>query len=242
MAIPHGTSSGFSYHKCRCDVCVDGKKQRDRAYYLANAEKRKAKASEYYAANKERAAAAGKEYREANADSIKQQKAQYAKDNSARLTAKSAQWAKDNPERRKELQAKYRENHRPLLRQQANARYAKLMQTDPERVRKQAREWAKTPRGRASYMSAQNRRRRDTPYTKEALDWIASIDWSTEICTYCEVAPAVEIDHVLAITNGGDGSRINLTPVCRSCNARKGNRYLADFLGFCEPERMLEYA
>lgn len=31
--IPHGTSSGYSYWKCRCDECVSAKKARDRDYY-----------------------------------------------------------------------------------------------------------------------------------------------------------------------------------------------------------------
>lgn len=239
--IPHGTPSGFSYHKCRCDVCVTGKKQRDREYYLANAEKRKEKARAYYEANKNRVAENSKKYREENAEAIKAQKAKYAKENSERLTAKTAQWAKNNPERRKEQMANYRDTHRQELRDASNARYRRLMETDPESVRKQRRDYAKTPKGRAIYYSAQNLRRRGVPYTEEAIAWIASIDWSTELCTYCP-SLATEIDHILPITKGGDGSRENLTPCCRSCNASKGNRYLADFLGFVEPERMLSYA
>lgn len=241
MSIPHGTLSGYSYHKCRCDQCVVAKKAKDRAYYLANTEARKAKAREYYASNKDKAKETGKRYREAHRDEHKAYMAEYAKKNSSRLVAKSAEWVKNNPERRKKQQAKYRMDHKEQIAAYNRQRFQNLMATDPERIRKQARDWAKTPRGRASYMSAQNRRRRDTPYTKEALEWMVGIDWSTELCTYCP-EPATEIDHILPITRGGDGSRDNLTPCCRSCNARKGNRYLADFLGFVEPERMAVYA
>lgn len=239
--IPHGTHSGFSYHKCRCDVCVSAKKLRDREYYLANAEKKKLQAKAYYEANKDKVAETTRKYREENAEAIRLKKAKYAKTNSARIVAKVSEWQKANPERVKEMQASYRNSHRTELRASSNARYANQMATNPEAVRKQRREYAKTPRGRAIYYSAQNRRRRGVPYTQESIEWIASIDWSTEICTYCS-APATEIDHILPITKGGDGSKDNLTPSCRSCNASKGNRYLADFLGFVEPERMLTYA
>lgn len=140
--------------------------------------------------------------------------------------------------RRKASAARYREKNRDMLRNASLTRYHSIMTTDPERIRKLRREYAKTPYGRAIYYSAQNRRRRQVPYTQDSLDWIASIDWGVTCCTYCEDALATEIDHILPITKGGTGERENLTPVCRSCNARKGNLYLAEFLGFVEPERM----
>lgn len=143
--------------------------------------------------------------------------------------------------RNKESTQRYKDANRDKIRKSSLDRYYSIMASDPERIRKLRRDYAKTPYGRAIYYSAQNRRRRDVPYSQEAIDWIASIDWDTETCTYCETAPATEIDHILPITKGGTGDRENLTPVCRPCNARKGNRYLADFLGFVEPERILEY-
>ncbi len=208
---------------------------------MANKERIKARANGYYHNNAEAVAEAGKAYRAKNAEAIKAKKADYSKANSAKIVAKVDKWAKDNPERRKEQTAKYRDEHRLEIRAAANARYARLMATDPEAIRKQRRDYAKTPKGRAIWYSAQNKRRRGVPYTAESIEWIASIDWSTELCTYCQ-SPATEIDHILPITKGGDGSRQNLTPCCRTCNSRKGNRYLADFLGFVEPERMLSYA
>lgn len=236
--IPHGTVSGYKHHGCRCDLCVSNKKKVDREYYLANRERKMAQAKAYYEANKEVIAEKSKQYREENAEAIKAQKAKYAKENSARLTAKAIKWVKENPDRYKEATARYRDSHREELRASANARYAHLMATDPERVRKQRREYAKTPTGRAYYYSQQNKRRRGTPYTKESRDWIASLDRTKESCTYCGIVPALEIDHIVPINKGGTGERHNLTPVCRTCNARKGNLYLAEFLGFVEPERI----
>lgn len=135
-------------------------------------------------------------------------------------------------------QARFRDRNREAIREAGRQRYHEIMLIDPEHIRKLRRDYAKTPYGRVLYRQAQELRRRGTPYTQESLDWIASIDWSTELCTYCEDAPATEIDHILPITKGGTGERDNLTPVCRTCNARKGNRYLAEFFGFVEPERI----
>lgn len=46
--IPHGTDSGYSYHKCRCPVCVAHKKAASAAYYALNRERVKARANAYY--------------------------------------------------------------------------------------------------------------------------------------------------------------------------------------------------
>lgn len=207
MAIPHGTLSGFSYHKCRCDECRAAKIATDRAYYLANRERIKARQLAKYVHAAPRVLLTAEEKR-------------------ARKLAR---------------QAIYREQNRDQINQASLDRYYSIMASDPERIRKLRRDYAKTPYGRAIYQSAQHNRRRECPYTQESIDWIASIDWPTETCTYCD-APAVEIDHIVPITKGGTGERENLTPCCRSCNARKGNLYLAEFLGFVEPERMFSYA
>lgn len=52
VEIRHGSNSAYSYHKCRCEVCVEAKKAKDRAYYEKNAEKVKARAKQYHERSK----------------------------------------------------------------------------------------------------------------------------------------------------------------------------------------------
>jgi hypothetical protein len=42
-------------------------------------------------------------------------------------------------------------------------------------------------------------------------------------CTYCG-KPATEADHIVPVQFGGDNSLNNLTPACKTCNSRRGNR------------------
>lgn len=61
-------------------------------------------------------------------------------------------------------------------------------------------------------------------------DVFARDEWR---CVYCgEVFPAEELtlDHVQPRVRGGDRSRGNLVTACRTCNAAKGHRRLADYL------------
>lgn len=48
---PHGTASGYNWHKCRCDVCKAFKRASDRSYYERNREQIKARTNLHYHAN-----------------------------------------------------------------------------------------------------------------------------------------------------------------------------------------------
>jgi len=43
-------------------------------------------------------------------------------------------------------------------------------------------------------------------------------------CQACEATEALEIDHIVPVSQGGDGSESNLQALCRSCNRRKRTR------------------
>lgn len=174
--IPHGTSYGYGYHKCRCEECRAYKSACNRSHYIRNPQQYET----WRAANKEK------------------------------------------------------------NQQSALARYNKQMATDPESVRRDRREYAKTPNGRL-IRRVYRMRKKGAPFSAESIKWFSSIDWATTQCAYCDEL-ASEIDHIVPLSWGGTGERENLTPCCRSCNASKGNKMLAEFLGFTDPERNIFYA
>jgi len=75
--IPHGTLSGYSYHRCRCDECRAVKTAKVRANFERNREKVKAKSRDWAAANAERRRQTNKAYRAANAEVIAARKREY---------------------------------------------------------------------------------------------------------------------------------------------------------------------
>jgi len=59
-------------------------------------------------------------------------------------------------------------------------------------------------------------------------------------CAYCKATGVrLEIDHILPKSSGGTDAVRNLTICCRSCNEKKGNRPLQDFLKHPEQVRQL---
>lgn len=226
MEIPHGTPSAYSWHKCRCDICVEAKRDRDRAYYERNRERVKARSKAWYEANPERAREARRQYAEANRDRIREQKraytAEHAEENRARVKA----WKAANPERAAELARRYRERNRDIIRVRHLADYYRQMAENPEKVRAKRRAWAKTQKGVLANRAARHKRR-GAPYTDEAKKWIASL--VDPVCFYCGRI-GTEIDHMTPISRGGTGERANLVPCCRRCNSRKGNQTAEEFL------------
>ncbi len=225
MGITHGTSSAYSFHNCRCDICVAAKRERDADYYRRNAEARKAAARTYYEQNRDAVGEKAAEYRERRADQIKAAKKRYYETNKDAVLAHVKAWRAANPELVKEQTARYREKYRTERRAKALARYYKLMAEDPERMRKQRRDWAKTQKGVLANRAARSKRR-GAAYTPEALAWIAAL--VDPVCVYCGRL-ATEIDHLTPITRGGSGELSNLAPCCRRCNARKGSMTREEF-------------
>ena len=50
-----------------------------------------------------------------------------------------------------------------------------------------------------------------------------------DLCSYCG-GPAGAIDHVIALTQGGDGNWTNLTAACGPCNSAKHTKSLLHFM------------
>lgn len=64
---------------------------------------------------------------------------------------------------------------------------------------------------------------RHEPYSRAAI----FARWSNTCC-YCD-APAAHLDHVTALSRGGDDVESNLVPACAPCNLSKNAKSLADW-------------
>ena len=142
-------------------------------------------------------------------------------------TAYVAEWKRSNPEKAAANAARYRDNHREQRRADSLDRYHRLMSENPAKVRQQRRDWAKTEKGVLANRGARHRRR-GAALSVEAKQWWQNLKVKT--CWYCG-SPADEIDHIIPISRGGDGSLRNVVPACRSCNAQKNDRDAREFLG-----------
>lgn len=132
-AIPHGTASGYSYHKCRCDECVAAKREESRRWRAANPDHNR----QWRAANKERAAETHRRWVEQNRERSSQIKQRWADSNPEKLQESQRKWQDANRERVVENNKRWRDANREKM-ADYHRRYRK---EDPEKYAERARQW-----------------------------------------------------------------------------------------------------
>ncbi len=87
--------------------------------------------------------------------------------------------------------------------------------------------------------------------TQDVRDWLIAVEkprrrWFKAgfppgtRCAYClRVADVIERDHIVPFAKGGTETYDNITPCCRTCNARKRDKTLLEFVadGGCWDEQ-----
>lgn len=225
--VPHGTPSAYKHWKCRCEVCVGAKRERDRAYYAANKDAVKAKVAAYRAANPDKVKERARRHREANRDRILERQREYARENAEAARERSRQWRLDNPEWARANNRAWKAKNREKVREAGREYMRRKFEADPEAYRERRRSWYQTERGRA-YRQLANARRREVKPNAEALEWALVI--RKDPCSYCGSVGPMELDHIDPVVLGGDGEWDNLAPACRSCNGSKNDDRLVHFL------------
>jgi len=82
-------------------------------------------------------------------------------------------------------------------------------------------------KGRAKRARGNHKRRLRTANAKctlTAAEWQYIKKLYKNRCVYCGEIKTLEMDHIIPISKGGDHTKENIVPACRSCNAKKGDR------------------
>lgn len=131
----------------------------------------------------------------AHPDEIKaRRKRTYARDG-VRIRAKSAEWQRQNPERKLEKQ----------------------------------RDWSKTEKGKLTGKVRTHRRlarKHAAPGSFTQAEFRDLCKATGCVCLACQrqfPLSKLEADHIVALSNGGHNGIGNIQPLCRSCNAEKGD-------------------
>lgn len=78
---------------------------------------------------------------------------------------------------------------------------------------------------------AQRARRAGAGGTFTNVEWmILKLEWNV-CCAYCGIRSAeLTQDHVVPLSRGGSNTKDNILPACSSCNSRKRDRDVLEFL------------
>jgi len=135
---------------------------------------------------------------------------QWEMDNKEHRRKQKKQWEKDSKEHRNEYMKQYHKNN-------------------PKYVRR----YLKTEKGKIAAQRSQSNRRAELRKIINTLipqEWLDILKEYKYKCAYCgrgfNLFNRPEKDHVIPISKGGDNTKENIVPACKSCNSKKGNKIL----------------
>lgn len=136
------------------------------------------------------------------------------------MNATTKAWTVKHPERRREIQAAYRARHIERVRETNRKSYQKAYAENPGKFIHRAK--------------AQNAKRMgvmiDSCFSPD--DWVETLETFHYHCGYCLnlLSPHdITQEHMTPLCRGGEHTKDNVIPACRSCNSRKRHRLLIEW-------------
>jgi len=157
------------------------------------------------------------QYRQEHHQELREHHRQYDQEHRDERAAHDRQYHKEHPEECQEYHRQCYKEHREEYREHHQQYY----QEHPEVL------VAARRRRRALEYSA------DGSYTTEEFTVLCEyMDWR---CTYCGcelTAETVTEDHMIPLSRGGSNYIDNITPACKSCNSKKRNKTVEEYLEY----------
>jgi len=150
------------------------------------------------------------EYRKANRKELnKKRRMVYAK-NPRKVLKAVHKWRKDNPEKAKEIQQKWRESNK-------------------EKAKECQQKWQKNNPGRISHhVSLRRARKKGAAGSHTLEEWRMLKILHGYKCAICGKEKKLTRDHIIPLTRGGSDCIENIQPLCKSCNSRKGTKFMSE--------------
>lgn len=90
--------------------------------------------------------------------------------------------------------------------------------------------WRAKNRERTNFLTRRYIYRKKNAAGSHTLEQIQKLYSQAKLCIYCNINKPDTIDHLVPLSRGGSNDVSNLVAVCRSCNSKKGNKMLYEFM------------
>lgn len=156
--------------------------------------------------------------------------------NSEKCRAMRRKWDRENPEKRRASCRKWNHNNPDKI----NANSRKWRHNNPDKVRAKSKQWhhANPDKVRAGIKQWQranpdkvraNKQKRRARLANAVMNDFTAAQWREMLdayghrCVYCgRKMQRLEQDHIIPLSKGGNHTKANIVPACRSCNSKKG--------------------
>jgi len=172
----------------------------------------------------------------------KEKDKQWRINNKEKILARSKQWREENGKRQKEYAKKYYQEHKKeelersrKYRRENPEQEKKWKENNPDIIRASSKKYRISDKGKANIQRGHTMRRKRLGKiinTLTSQEWLDILEAYNYRCAYCGVEFEVENmptrDHIIPISKGGDNTKENVVPACRSCNSKKGAKIIKE--------------
>ena len=178
----------------------------------------------YYQKNKEHLLGYSKKYNTEHKEQIKEYYKKWVENNSDKKKKNNKRYYENNLKKIKERNKQYFQEHKENLEEYL---------TQWRKKNNYCSLWKRTEKGRANNQRSNSKRRarlREIINTLTSEEWLDILTQHNFKCAYCgkELINSFDTtrDHIIPISKGGNNTKENIVPSCRSCNSKKYNKIL----------------
>lgn len=208
-------------------------KEKKRLYALANKEKISERMKIYYSDNLEKIKAKKVEYQENNRESIQLRSKRYYTENKEILLEKSREYHNKNKDSVREQHRLYQREHKNEIAKKSKIRYlenrteilikkSKYGKINRKILSRKGRIYqSKNSEELRIYHHNRRSSAKRLPYTLTVSQWKETKEHFNSECAYCGECKPLTHDHFYPLVKGGEYTRDNIIPACKSCNSSK---------------------
>ena len=188
----------------------------------------------------EREKALNKKWRGENKEHLRKYRIKWDIENKERLVEQRKKYREEHEEEEKKYDREYywknikrKREYRKENRERDNERNREYYKKNKEKILEGIKRYLKTDAGKANNQRKSTKRRtkeKNMINTLTTQEWLDILEAYNYRCAYCGVEFNCELlpqkDHVIPISKGGNNTKENIVPACKSCNCKKGNKIL----------------
>lgn len=175
-------------------------------------------------------------YREENRDSILKKKHDYYVANAEAIKKKCAECRIANLDWYRQKKQAWEDRNREKVREIRRNAMRRMRQSNPEKVAAASKRWREKNSGYLPSWRAENPEsisvynRNRHARVKNSVGKFSPKEWRElcakygHCCLRCKKRKPLTVDHVVALSKGGENNISNIQPLCGSCNSWKGAR------------------
>lgn len=197
-------------------VCKPCDNERAKLYRANDLETKRANGLKSYHKNK---------HKESNRDRNKNYLKQYRELHKIELNQKAKEYAFKNKEHIKEYHKVYRIEYDKNNAEKIRLRKKEYRKQNLDAINKRRRDWHhKNPEKVLISKQRRNNRSKNVLVDFDVYDWQRCLDHFDNKCAYCGEEKKLAQDHFIALRWGGNYTKDNIVPACKSCNGSKSDR------------------